>query len=62
VALRAWADRLGVDVVAEYVDQASGVRADRTALRALLEAAHRRHSDARFARRTLRGTAASPIQ
>ncbi len=46
LALRAWAERLGVEVVAEYVDQASGTRADRAALRALLEAAHRREIDA----------------
>jgi DNA invertase Pin-like site-specific DNA recombinase len=45
VALRASADRLGVEVVSEYVDQASGTRADRAGLRTLLEAAHRREFD-----------------
>jgi DNA invertase Pin-like site-specific DNA recombinase len=45
VALRAWAERLGVEVVAEYVDQMSGTRADRGGLRALLDAAHRRQFD-----------------
>lgn len=45
LALRSWAARLGVEVVAEYVDQASGSRADRAGLRALLDAAHRREFD-----------------
>ncbi len=45
VALRTWAERLGAEVVVEYVDQASGSRADRSGLRALLEAAHRRAFD-----------------
>lgn len=44
-ALRAWADRLGVEVVGEFVDEASGTRADRAGLRALLDAAHRREFD-----------------
>lgn len=35
LALRVWADRLGVEIVAEYVDQVSGARADRAGLRAL---------------------------
>ncbi len=43
--LRSWAERLGVEVVAEYIDQASGSRADRAGLRALLDAAHRREFD-----------------
>jgi len=45
LALRARAKRLGADVVAEYIDQASGTRADRAGLRALLDAAHRREFD-----------------
>ncbi len=45
IALRAWADRLGVEVAGEYVDQASGTRADRAGLRTLLDAAHRREFD-----------------
>src|SRR5688572_2263598 len=45
LALRSWGARLGVEVVAEYVDQASGTRADRAGLRALLDAAHRREFD-----------------
>src|SRR4051794_16175106 len=44
-ALREWAKRLGVTVVAEYVDQASGSRADRIALRQMLDGAHRREFD-----------------
>jgi len=43
--LREWAVRLGGSLTAEYVDTASGSRADRKALNDLLEAAHRREVD-----------------
>ena len=45
--LRAWAGRLGGEVVAEYVDRVSGVKQgkDRPALERALEAAHRREYD-----------------
>jgi DNA invertase Pin-like site-specific DNA recombinase len=46
-ALRAWGDRLGVEVVGEYVDEASGARGDRPGLRALLDAAARRRTNTR---------------
>lgn len=44
-ALRARANRLGVEVVGEFVDEASGARNDRAGLRALLDATHRREFD-----------------
>jgi len=43
--LRAWAGRNGEQVVAEYVDQASGAKADRSALHRLLKDAHTRRFD-----------------
>ena len=43
--LREWAGRLGGEVVAEYVDEASGSRSDRIALNRLLEDAHLRKFD-----------------
>lgn len=43
--LREWAGRLGGEVSAEYVDEASGSRSDRKALTRLLEDAHRREFD-----------------
>ncbi len=44
--LRAWADRLGLEVVRVYADTASGARGDRAALAAVLAGAHRREFDA----------------
>jgi len=41
VQLRAWTARIGGEVVAEYVDQISGARADRPALKAMLRGAPR---------------------
>ncbi len=43
--LRSWAERLGVEVAVEFVDQASGARNDRAGLRTLLDAVHRREFD-----------------
>ena len=43
--LRAWADRLGFEVVRVYSDTASGARSDRAALAAVLTGAHRREFD-----------------
>ncbi|QQR80952.1 MAG: recombinase family protein [Deltaproteobacteria bacterium] len=43
--LRQWAERLGGVVVLEYVDQASGTKADRQALTQLLADAHLRKFD-----------------
>ncbi len=43
--LRQWADRLGFEVGQVYADTASGARADRTALAAVLAGAHRREFD-----------------
>jgi len=39
--LRAWAQRLGLEVVRVYADTASGARSDRAALAAVLAGAHR---------------------
>lgn len=43
--LRTWAERLGGEVVCEYMDEASGSKADRKALKRLLEDAHYRKYD-----------------
>ena len=43
--LRQWAERLGFEVVAVYADTMSGARSDRSALAAVLTAAHRREFD-----------------
>lgn len=43
--LREWAARLGGTVVAEYVDRASGSKADRKSLQNLMAGAHRREFD-----------------
>lgn len=43
--LREWAGRLGGSFIAEYVDEASGSRSDRSSLTRLLEDAHRRKFD-----------------
>lgn len=43
--LRQWAERLGFEVGKVYADTASGARADRTALAAVLVGAHRREFD-----------------
>lgn len=43
--LREWAERLGLQVVAVYSETASGARADRAELTAVLAAAHRREFD-----------------
>lgn len=45
IQLRQWADRLGGEVVGEYVDECSGSRSDRVALKKLLDDAHRRQFD-----------------
>jgi putative DNA-invertase from lambdoid prophage Rac len=39
--LRAWADRLGFEIVQTYADTVSGARSDRAALAAVLAGAHR---------------------
>lgn len=43
--LRGWSQRLGGNVVKEYVDHASGSKSDRTALKELLDDAHKRRFD-----------------
>ena len=43
--LRAWAGRLGFNIVRVYADTASGVRSDRAGLAAVLAGAHRREFD-----------------
>jgi DNA invertase Pin-like site-specific DNA recombinase len=43
--LRSWAERLGCEVVKEYVDQASGSRGDREALQQMLHDGHLRYFD-----------------
>ncbi len=43
--LRDWAKRLGGDITAEYVDEASGSRSDRKRLNRMLADAHRRRFD-----------------
>jgi DNA invertase Pin-like site-specific DNA recombinase len=59
MALRAYAERRGFQIVGEYSDYASGTREDRPQYRALVEAARQRHVDVilvwrydRFARST----------
>ncbi len=44
--LRRWAERLGLEVVRVYTETASGARADRAALAAVLAGAHAREFDA----------------
>lgn len=43
--LREWAKRLGGEIVGEYIDEASGTKSDRVALKRLLTDAHKRHFD-----------------
>lgn len=43
--LRDWAKRLGGEIVGEYIDEASGSKADRKALKQLLDDAHLRKYD-----------------
>jgi DNA invertase Pin-like site-specific DNA recombinase len=43
--LRQWADRLGGNILEEYVDEASGSKADRMALNRLMDDAHKRKFD-----------------
>jgi len=45
VPLRDWASRLGGEIVEEYVDEASGSKADRVDLNRLMEDAHHRKFD-----------------
>ena len=45
VPLRDWASRLGGDITEEYIDEASGSKADRVALNKLMNDAHRRKFD-----------------
>lgn len=45
VPLREWAARLGGEVIAEYIDHASGAKSERKALLTLFEDAHKRKFD-----------------